>query len=116
MPRSGDSLGSIVAVGAALVVALLGGLSSVPNRPDRPDRPDPLDSPAPAGTARIRIGVYDPGALPLCDEASLPSLLAAVAERADVVAITARADFETDSVELVDVTGALAAALRSGRR
>jgi hypothetical protein len=113
MPRSGDSLGSIVAVGAALVVALLGGLSSVP---DRPDRPDPLDSPAPAGTARIRIGVYDPGALPLCDEASLPSLLAAVAERADVVAITARADFETDSVELVDVTGALAAALRSGRR
>jgi hypothetical protein len=113
MPRSGDSLGSIVAVGAALVVALLGGLSSVP---DRPDRPDPLDSPAPAGTARIRIGVYDPGALPLCDEASLPSLLAAVAERADVVAITARADFETDSVELVDVTGALAAALRPGRR
>jgi len=104
MPRSGGSLGSILAVGAALVVALLGGLSSAP------------DPPAPAAAARIRIGVYDARALPRHEEAAFPSLLAAIAKRADLVAITERADFESDRVELVDVTGALAAALRSGGR
>ena len=104
MSRSGGSLASIVAVGAALVVALLGGLTSASDRP------------APTGATRIRIGVYDPSALPRPTDASLPSVLADVARRADVVAITARADYESDRVEIVDLTGALAAALRSDGR
>lgn len=101
MTRSGGSLAGILAVGAALVVALLAGPSAGDD-----------SSAAPPAATRIRIGVYDPRAIPRCPEAAPAATLAAIARRADLAAITARTDFHADRVELVDVTGEVAAALR----
>jgi hypothetical protein len=111
MERRGSSLVGALALGAAVVVALLGGLSAAPDPPAR--RPTPA--------ANVRIGVYDARALALGRRAgegvaSIARALPAIAQRAGVVAITARTDFHADGVELVDVTGALAAALDGDAR
>jgi len=105
MERRGSSLVSALALGVVVVVALLGGLSAAPDVPAKPA----------AFVVVVRIGVYDARALAADGRAeevvaSIARELPAIAQRAGVLAITAQADFHADGVELVDVTGALAAA------
>lgn len=111
MARRGGSLAGFLALGAALVVALLGGLSAASDLREARELRDATERAEP-----VRIGVYDPRALPLRPAAELAAALAAIARQDDLDAITTRADFRADRVELVDVTGELAAALpRDGR-
>jgi hypothetical protein len=109
MSRRGGSRAGLIVVGAALVVALLGGLSTASELRDARERSDVHD--ATERPARLRIGVYDPRALPRRPAIALAPALAAIARQEELIAITAQADFHSDRVELVDVTGALAAAL-----
>lgn len=113
MDRIGGSLVGVVALCAAVVVAVLGGLSSAPER---------FTPRAPSSNA-IRIGVYDERVLvedaqgPVAArpaeaiDAALATELPELARRAGVVAITARTAFHAEGVELVDVTEALRRAL-----